>query len=151
MYSESKNRTGSRGPWARVIKAPQVGAIATASVIGRLPIGMAGVAFVVFIHSRTGSFGVAGLVTGFYTLGFALAGPLLGRAVDRRGPRPVLAPAAVVCALALLAVVAIGESGAATVPLVLAAAVSGGSMPPLSGVLRRTWPALVPAEDLTTA
>jgi MFS family permease len=151
MYSQTKNRTGSRGPWARVIKAPQVGAIATASVIGRLPIGMAGVAFVVFIHSRTGSFGVAGLVTGFYTLGFALAGPLLGRAVDRRGPRPVLAPASVICALALLAVVAIGESGAATLPLVLAAAVSGASMPPLSGVLRRTWPALVPPENLTTA
>jgi MFS family permease len=151
MYSQLTNPNRARGPRGRVVKAPQVGAIATASVIGRLPIGMSGVAFVIFVHSRTGSFGVAGLVTGFYTLSCALAGPLLGRAVDRRGPRPVLAPAAVVCALALLAVVAIGESGAATVPLVLAAAVAGASMPPISGVLRRTWPALVPPEDLITA
>jgi MFS family permease len=151
MYSQSPNPNRLRGPWARVVTAPQVATIATASVIARLPIGMGGVALVIFIHSCTGSFGVAGLVTGIYTVFCAIAGPLLGRAVDRRGPRPVLAPAGLVCALALLAVVVIGEASAATVPLALAAAAAGASMPPISGVLRRTWPALVPREDLTTA
>jgi MFS family permease len=151
MYSESTTPDSGRGPWARVIAAPQVAAIATASVIGRLPFGMSAVALIIFVHARTGSFGIAGLVTGSYTLSFALAGPLLGRAVDRRGPRPILVPASVLCALALLAVVAIGEGGAATVPLVLTAAVAGAATPPVSGVLRRTWPALVPRGDLTAA
>jgi MFS family permease len=116
-----------------------------------MPFGMGGISMVIFVHARTGSFGVAGLVTGFYTLAFAMAGPLLGRQVDRRGPRVVLAPAAVVCALALGAVVAIGEGSAATLPLVLASVVAGATVPPVSGVLRRTWPALVPRRDLHTA
>ena len=112
---------------------------------------MGGVSMIIFVHARTGSFGVAGLVTGFYSLAFALAGPLLGRQVDRRGPRVVLAPAAIVCVLALVAVVAIGEGSAATVPLTAAAVVAGAMVPPISGVLRRTWPELVPRSDLHTA
>jgi MFS family permease len=151
MYFESTNPHSRRGPWARVIAAPQVGALATASVVARLPFGMTGVGLVIFVHARTGSFGIAGLVAGFFTLGFALAGPLLGRLVDRRGPRPVLAPTGVVCAAGLLATAAIGDGAAATVPLVLAGALTGASIPPVSGVLRRTWPALVPRQDLHTA
>jgi MFS family permease len=150
MDPESKTPDSGRGPWARLLAAPQVAALATASVVARLPFGMVGVALVIYVHARTGSFGVAGLVTGCYTLAFALAGPLLGRQVDRRGPRPVLAPAAVLCALALLAVVAIGEGSAATLPLALASVAAGAAMPPISGVLRRTWPALVDRADLTT-
>jgi MFS family permease len=151
MHSESTTPDSGRGPWARVVSAPQVGPLAVASVVARMPFGMGGVALVIFIHARTGSFGIAGLVTGFYTLAFALAGPLLGRQVDRRGPRVVLVPAAVVCALALGAVVAIGEGSAATLPLSLAAVVAGAAVPPVSGVLRRTWPELVPRRDLHTA
>lgn len=134
-----------------MVSAPQVAALATASVVARLPFGMGGISLVIFVHARTGSFGVAGLITGVFTLAFALAGPLLGRQIDRRGPRPVLAPAALVSALGLVAVAVIGEGSAATLPLAIAAAVAGASVPPVSGVVRRTWPALIPREDLTTA
>jgi MFS family permease len=151
MYSQSTTPDSGRGPWARVLFAPQVAGLAAASVVARMPFGMGGVALVIFVHARTGSFGIAGLITGFYTLAFALAGPLLGRQIDRRGPLPVLVPAGVVCAIALVAVVAIGEDSAATVPLALAAVVAGASVPPISGVVRRTWPALVPRADLTHA
>ena len=151
MHSEATNPDGGRGPWRRVVSAPQVGAISAASVLARLPFGMGGISLVIFVHARTGSFGIAGLITGIYTLAFALAGPLLGRQIDRRGPRTVLASASVVSALGLVAVAIVGEGSAATLPLGLAAAVAGASVPPVSGVLRRTWPALVPRSDLATA
>jgi MFS family permease len=134
-----------------VLSGPQVGVLAAASIVSRLPFGMGAIALVIFVHARTGSFAIAGLVSGFYTLAFALAGPLLGRLVDRRGAWPVLLPASGVCSLALLATVAIGEGGAATLPLVAASAVAGAAMPPISGVLRRTWPFLVERDELTTA
>jgi MFS family permease len=151
MHSESTTPDSGRGQWARVVRAPQVAALSIASVVARMPFGMGNISLVIFVHARTGSFGIAGLVTGFYTLAFALAGPLLGRLVDRRGSRAVLAPLAIVCALALLAVVAIGEASAATVPLIGASAVAGAAVPPVSGVLRRTWAELVPRQDLHTA
>jgi MFS family permease len=128
-----------------------VASLSLASIVARMPFGMGTISLVIFIHARTGSFGIAGLVTGFYTLSFALTGPWLGRLVDRRGPRVVLAPLAVVCALGLIAVVVIGETSAATVPLVLASLVAGAAVPPVSGVLRRTWSELVPRRDLHTA
>ena len=117
MHSESTTPDSGRGPWARVLAAPQVAAISVASIVARLPFGMGGISLVIF----------------------------------RRGPRPVLAPASVVCALALLAIVALGEGSAGTLPLALACAVAGASVPPVSGVLRRTWPSLVPRGDLTHA
>jgi MFS family permease len=151
MYSESTTPDSGRGPWARVLTAPQVRGLAAASVVARMPFGMGGVALVIFVHARTGSFGIAGLVTGFYTLAFALAGPLLGRQIDRRGPLPVLAPSAAICAVAFCAIVAIGNDTAATVPLAIAAVLAGATVPPISGVVRRTWPALIPRSDLTHA
>jgi MFS family permease len=151
LHSESTTPDSGRGPWARVARAPQVASLSLASIVARMPFGMGTISLVIFIHARTGSFGIAGLVTGFYTLSFALTGPWLGRLVDRRGPRVVLAPLAVVCALGLIAVVVIGETSAATVPLVLATLVAGAAVPPVSGVLRPTWSELVPRRDLHTA
>lgn len=68
--------------------------LAAASVVSRLPVGMVAVALVIFVHDRTGSFGIAGAVAAAYTIGLGGTAPLLGRLVDRRGPWPVLVPSA---------------------------------------------------------
>jgi MFS family permease len=140
-----------RASIARLLAMPRVRALAIASALARMPFGMGGVALVIFIHARTGSFGISGAVTGAYTLSFAIAGPVLGRLVDRRGARAVLLPAASLASLGVLAIVPLGESGAPVAALVAAAVVAGAATPPIGGVLRHTWPSLVEPDELPAA
>lgn len=137
--------------YRRVLGAPHVPRLAIASVVARIPVGMAGVALVIFVHDRTGSFAAAGAVAGAYTIGLGGTGPLLGRYVDRRGARPILPPFALLASLALAAVVVLGDAGAGTVPMLLAAGLAGAASPPVGGLLRHLWPLLVEERLLVTA
>ena len=134
-----------------VLAAPQVRPLVLAGLLARMPIGMGVVGLILFIHGETGSFGSAGLVTGAFTIGIGVTGPILARLIDRRGTRPVIVPAALVTAAAMVAIVVLGRAGAGTVPLVVAAAIAGAGTPPVGGVLRQHWPQLVSARDLETA
>ncbi|MGN6217686.1 MAG: MFS transporter [Solirubrobacterales bacterium] len=137
--------------YRRIFATPQVLSLAAASVVARLPVGMVAVALVIYVHDRTGSFGAAGAVAGAYTIGLGATAPLLGRLVDRRGPWPVLFPAALASGAALAGIVALGDAGDATAPLVALAALAGGAMPPIGGLLRHLWPDLVAPELLVNA
>jgi MFS family permease len=137
--------------YRRIFASPHVLALAVSSVVARLPVGMTGLAFVIYVQHRTGSFGAAGLVAGAGTIGLAATAPVLGRLVDRRGPRPVLVPAMTVSAAALVGAVVLGEAGAGTAVLVVLAAISGAGMPPIGGVLRHLWPDVVEQDLLVNA
>lgn len=137
--------------YRRIFATPHVLSLAAASVVARLPVGMVGIGLVIFVHARTGSFGAAGAAVGAYTIGLALTAPLLGRLVDRRGPRPVLVPAALLSSTATAGVVALGNAGAATAALVAFAAVAGAGMPPIGGLLRHLWPDIVEHDLLVNA
>jgi MFS family permease len=134
--------------YRRILARPHVLALSATSVLARLPVGMGAVALVIFVHDRTGSFGAAGVVAGAFTIGLGATSPLLGRLVDRRGPRRVLIPAALLTALGLVLVIVLVEAGAGTAALVAAAALAGGATPPVGGLLRGLWPSLVADEDL---
>jgi len=134
--------------YRRILARPHVLALCATSVLARLPVGMGAVALVIFIHDRTGSFAVAGAVAGAFTIGLGATSPLLGRLVDRRGPRRVLIPAALATALGLVLVIVLAEAEAGTAALVAAAALAGGATPPVGGLLRGLWPSLVEEEDL---
>lgn len=137
--------------YRRILASPHVLPLALASVVARLPVGMGGIAIVVYLHEQTGSFGAAGLAAGAFTLGLGGTGPLLGRLADRRGPRPVIVPAALVAAAGFVALVACGEEGAGTAPMVLAAALAGAALPPVGGLIRQLWDDLVEPPLLATA
>ena len=137
--------------YRRIFSTPHVLSLAVASVVARLPVGMSAVALVIFIHDRTGSFGIAGAVAAAYTIGLGVTAPLLGRLVDRRGPGPVLVPAALVAGAGLVGVVALGDAGAGTAALVGVAAIAGAAMPPIGGLLRHLWPDLVEPDLLVNA
>jgi MFS family permease len=137
--------------YRRIFASPHVLQLTIASVVARVPVGMTGVALVIYVHDRTGSFGAAGAVAGASTIGLALTAPVLGRLVDRRGPRPVLVPAAAVAAAALAALVLVGNAGGGTLALVVLAGLSGAALPPVGGILRHLWPDLVDEELLVNA
>jgi MFS family permease len=137
--------------YRRIFAAPRVLQLTVASVVARVPVGMTGVALIIYVHERTGSFGSAGVVAGASTIGLALTAPVLGRLVDRRGPRPVLVPAAAVAAVTLAALVAVGNAGGGTLALVALAGLSGAALPPVGGILRHLWPDLVDEELLVNA
>ena len=75
-----------------VLSTPRVRPLVGASLLGRLPIGMAGLGIILLLRADGRSYALAGLVDGAYAVGVGLVQPLLGRAIDRLGPRGVLGP-----------------------------------------------------------
>src|SRR3954462_10744699 len=71
------------------------------SIVARLPVAMLSIGLLVHTERASGSYAAAGLVAGALALAQGVAGPLLGRAVDRRGQTLVLVASALVCASAL--------------------------------------------------
>src|SRR3954447_10586525 len=107
------------------------------SIIARLPATMLSLGLLVHAQRLTGSFAVAGLVTGVYAAALGLGGPLLGRAVDRRGQTSVLLASAAGCGAALLAIAVLPLS---TLGLVGLAAAAGLATPPVGACVRGLLP-----------
>ena len=121
---------------------PGVAPVVFATLIGRLPIGISGLAILLYVRDVTGSYAAAGAAAGALALGGGVGAPLQGRLVDRRG-LAMLLPLAVVHAAGLIAVWAAGAAGAGTALLVLASFVAGAAIPPVTSVLRSRWPYLL--------
>jgi predicted MFS family arabinose efflux permease len=107
----------------------------TLSIVARLPLAMFSVGLLVHAQRLTGSFAAAGLVTAAYALAVGAGGPLLGRAVDRRGQTAVLLGSAAVAAL-LLAVIALLPRGVSVPWLAALAAGIGAATPPIGACVR---------------
>lgn len=137
--------------YRRVLAIPGVPSLVVYGLLARMPIGMGGVALILFVHDRTGSFGSAGIVAGAFTVGLGLTGPPLARVVDRRGSRWVIVPGSIVLAAGLAAVVVLAELGAGTVPLVAAGLLAGCASTPIGGVLRQRWAGMVAPSEIQTA
>ena len=133
--------------YARLLRRPQVAALLAATTVIRLPFAINGLATVLFVRQVTGSFAIAGLVTGALALGAAVGAPLAARLVDRRGTG-MLMPLALTHATALLALWGLGEAGAPAAALAAAALCAGSAYPPAGAVLRSHWPRLVGDPDL---
>jgi MFS family permease len=128
--------------YAGILRTPGVAVVVLATLIGRLPIGISGLAILLYVREVTGSFAAAGIATGALALGSALGAPFQGRLVDRRGVGMVV-PLAVLHAAGLLAVWLSGEAGAPAAVLAGFSLITGTTLPPLSSVLRSRWPYLL--------
>ncbi len=125
-----------------ILSAPGARALIGSSILARLPLAMFSIALLVHAQQLTGSFAVAGAVSGAYALAGAAAAPLVGRLVDRCGQTAVLICGATLTAIALV-VTGLLPASTPTPALVALAAAAGMSTPPLSACVRTLLPAIV--------
>lgn len=120
--------------YTNLLQAGEVRAIFAASLIGRLPIGITGLAILLFVQASRGSFAEGGAAAACYVSGLSVAAPLLGRVIDRYGPRGVLLAATTLFPVALIAFVwAVQHLGA---PALVFAALAGATFPPITVCMR---------------
>jgi MFS family permease len=134
--------------YSDLFRAPGVRAALAASVVGRLPIGIAMLAILLFLQDRTGSFALAGTATALYVLGLAMVAPFLGRMIDRLGPLPVLSVSAVIYPGMLLALVVLVTHTDRHGWIALAALAAGAAFPPITICMRALYPRLLPEVGL---
>ncbi|WP_405016499.1 MFS transporter [Kitasatospora sp. NBC_00070] len=127
----------SRGSasYRAVLTLPHAPRLFTAAMLARLSYGVIGLPLLLALYEGTGSYAVAGTVTGLFGLVVALLGPARARLVERR-------PAALtwlsVSYTALLGGLATACAVHAPVPLIAATALVTGVCPPPVGPLMRT-------------
>lgn len=137
--------------YASVLRIGGVTPAFLASLVGRLSLGMTGLAILLLIRQTDGSYAAAGVVSAVYALSFAFGAPARARGADRRGPVGVLLQCAVLQPLALVALAVLAKAGAPIVVLALPAAVAGLYLPPHGAVMRALWARSVPAASLPSA
>src|SRR4051794_4767634 len=129
---------------------PETRRLLGASIVARLPLAMFSIALLVHARHLTGSFAVAGAVTGAYAAAVGVGGPLLGRVVDRRGQTLALVASAGLAAVVLLALAALPQAVPPAV-VVAFAALLGLATPPVGACARSLLPALLDGESLRAA
>jgi MFS family permease len=128
--------------YLRILRKPGIAALLAASLVARLPIGINGLAMILFLREETGSFAVPGAVAGGLVLGTGLAAPFMGRLVDRLGAK-VLLPIALGHAAGVLSLLGLGLASAPAAALVATAVVTGALFPPNPSLLRAGFPTLL--------
>lgn len=123
-------------PYARLFSLRDARQSFLASALGRLPIGVTGLAVLLLVQSATGSFARGGIAAACYVTGLAIVAPALGRVVDRHGPHLVLLGCAILFP-SMLALLVLGATRSDLGWLAfVAAAGSGASFPPITVCMR---------------
>ena len=137
--------------YASVLRGHGTAVPLTASIVGRLSLGTTSLALLLLVRDTSGSYAVAGLVSGVYALSFGVLGPSLARLADRTGPVPALRTTGVLHP-ALLALVVLATARDVPLPVLLVPTLlAGATVPPLGPVMRALWADAVRGPALATA
>ena len=137
--------------YATVLRGHGTAVPLTASTVGRLSLGMTSLALLLLVRETSGSYAVAGLVSGAYALSFGVLGPALARLADRTGPMPALRITAVLHPALLGVVVVAARADLPLALLLLPTVLAGATVPPLGPVMRALWASALRGPALATA
>lgn len=126
-------------PYFHLLRRPGTGAFFAAGILGRMPISMIGLGIVILIAQESGSYGLAGAVSGVAVIAGALTGPVQGRLVDRFGQRGLILIGSVACTVGLAGLLVAVRAGAATWVLYVLSFVAGGTRPQVGSFVRARW------------
>lgn len=121
-----------------LLRVPGIGRFLVGASLARVGGAMFGVAIIVMVSSRRGSYGVAGAVSAVGILVLATAGPLIGRLIDKYGQGRVARPFVVFSALAGVATVLLSYRGAPLWTLFVAYGMSA-CLPEMGPLSRARW------------
>lgn len=130
-------------PYRDVLALPGALRFSLFGFLARLPISMLTLGVVLLVSGTGRSYALAGAAAAAVNLGFVVAGPRLGRLVDRYGQAAVLRPAAAAQTVTLLALIIAGTEHAPGPVLVLLGLLVGMSIPSIGGMVRARWSALL--------
>ncbi|MEV0051365.1 MFS transporter [Saccharopolyspora shandongensis] len=134
-----------RTPVGVVLRSRHVPRLLSASLIGRLPTGMAPLAILLTVRDGGGDYRLAGFLIALYAASAAVCGPVMGRLIDRTRQAPALLVSASVSAAALL-VLAFADPVRSPAIGAIAAVVAGAATPQLEPCLRVLWEHVVVGE-----
>jgi MFS family permease len=117
------------------------------SLIGKLPIGMGMLLFILVVHTGTGSYSVGGLAAAANSLATAFCGPPLGRLADRGHAALILVATGILQAASLVGLVVALKLGSSDALIVAIGAITGIVNPPIAAVTRTVLPRLAPDEE----
>jgi hypothetical protein len=138
-------------PYSRLFAVPGAGAFSFAGWVGRLPAPMLGLGAVLLVQAESGSYAVAGAVSGTLALSYGLSGPQWARAMDRRGQGRVLRWAMGAFLVTGLAFVAAVMAHAPRWSWFLLAVAAGAAGPNIGSLVRARWSAVLDPAQRQTA
>src|SRR5437870_3493983 len=104
-----------------------------------MPVGMVGFAMLMFLREALGNFALAGSAVGINFVAMAAVAPIIGRLIDRVGPRGPLIATGIVQPLALAGVLAAAKLDLGFPYVAAAAAAAGMFASPITTLTRTTW------------
>jgi MFS family permease len=144
----SLSLTSGLGRYAALFRAPSVPQVVFAGLLGRLPLGMVSIGTVLLVRSAGHSYAVVGGVVAALSIATAAAAPFVGRLVDRVGPSRVLLPLAFLFPTSLGLLVLFADRHVSALLLVVLAAATGSTLPPIGACIRSLWPSMLPVHGL---
>jgi MFS family permease len=139
------------GRYLEVLRLPGVARVAAFATIGRLPFAIVPLSILLLMRQEGYHYGEIGAVVAAESVAIGVTAAFVGRLVDRVGRRRVILPTGAATTLFVCAETVAILSGAPVWLLVIAAALQGATIPPISASMRSLWSQLVPDKRLQSA